>query len=1017
MRNMIRLTFILFFIFPVVLYAQTSGKIAGTVVDAENNEPLPGVNVIVQGTTLGAATNAEGYFAILNVPPGSYTLKATFIGYAAYTINNVVVKIDLTTNIDFKMTPEALAAEEVVVVAERPVITPDVSSSQANLSIEDIENLPVVNVASVISLEAGVSGLSVRGGSSNETAFVLNGITLRDERDNTPFTAISYTAVSEIQLQTGGFNAEYGNIRSGLINVVTKEGELDRYSFSMLARYRAADQKHFGDPINARDSYWVRPYLDDAVAWTGTESGAWDEFTQRQYPEFEGWNAVAQRTLLDDDPSNDLTPAAAQKLYLWQHRKVLDVEIPDYDVDMSLGGPVPFVSKPLGNLRFFASYRRTQDAYLLPLSDDAYRDYLGQLKITTSFGGGKKLMIEGLLSRTTGTNTNNVGLPGIFRSPEGIASNLSGVSFIESRIFANDYWAPSTIKRNSIGAKYTHVVNSNTFFEVTLHRFQSNYDTNPGRPRDTANVYDLGGGLLVDEAPFGFIPSPSVGINGMRMSVGFSNSRDSSQVTVWTGKFDFSSQLNRFHYLKTGVELVYTDNNVNYASVDAFLPSGRSQSKWRRFPVRGAFYLQDKIEFQGMIANLGLRLDYSHAGGDWYVYDPFDRAFTARNSLGIDTLLTKESTEKIWSLSPRLGIAFPISINSKLFFNYGHFRQLPLPENLFLLRRFSDNNAVTRIANPNNPLQKTVAYELGYEHNLFDQFLVRLTGYYKDVSLQSSLVTYTSRDNAVNYSVTEPNSYEDIRGFELTLRKNRGNWVQGFLNYTLMIESRGFFGFRQFAESPATQREIERDTNPLAQIKPVARPYARANIDFFTPIGYGPKVAGLSLLGDWRMNILGTWSSGFHFTWVGGGGASNPGIVNNLQWKDYYNVNLRLSKNFKFSRANLQFFLDVSNLFDYKYMSQYGFVTGTDFDEYMRSLHLPAEALEGVIYEGKVSGKDRPGDYREVPYRRYDPNSSEAAQQEILDSKAYIDMPNQSFFTFLNPRDLFWGMRLSFDVF
>ncbi len=1009
-KAFIRLSF--FLLFASQLFAGTTGKIAGTVKDAKTGEPLPGVNIVVEGTNLGAATNIEGYYAILNVPPGSHTVRASFIGYAVARFSNVIVKIDLTTTLDVSLQEEALQSEEVVVIAERPVVVQDISSSQANLSVEDIEDLPVVNVASVVSLQAGVRGLSIRGGGSNETALVLNGVTLRDERDNTPFTSVSYTAIQEIQIQTGGFNAEHGNIRSGLVNIVTKEGSPDRYTFSMQSRYRPPGQKHFGEPINDLNSYYVRPYVDEAVAWTGTNNGAWDLFTQQQYPEFEGWNIISQRTLEDNDPNNDLTPAAAQRLYLWQHRKKLDIAIPDYDADMSLSGPVPAISKKLGNLRFIASYRRAQNAYLLPLSDDAYRDYTGQLKITSDIGAGKKLMIEGLLAQSTGTNTNNAGLPGIYRSPESIANNLDRVSFIEARIFTNDYWAPSTIKRNNVGAKYTHVLSSKSFLEATVSRFESRYSTNPGALRDTSRVYLFGNNLLVDEAPFGFTPDPSTGINGLRMSVGFSNSRDSSIVAVYNGRVDFSSQIDRYNYIKTGFEFTVTDNNVDYASVDAFLPSGRSRSKWHNYPIRGAFYVQDKLEFEGMIANLGLRLDVSDPNTEWFVYDAYNPAFSSKFSLGIDTLLTKEPTKRQINLSPRLGVAFPISTNSKMFFNYGHFRQLPIPENLFLLRRFSDNNAVTRLADPNNPLEKTVAYELGYEHNLFDQFLVRLAGYYKDISLQPRLVRYSSRDNSVNYQVTEPNFYEDIRGFELTIRKNRGRWVRGFVNYTMMVETRGFFGFPANSENPATQREIERNTSPLYQIKPVSRPFARANIDIFTPVKFGPQILGHHILGDWTLNVLGDWRAGFYFTWFGGGGASNPGVVNNVQWKDFQNVNLRLNKNFRLGGAELQFFMDMRNALNYKYMSQYGFVDGQDFDAYMQSLHLP-EKIGNELPYNNIPGNDRPGDFRNV---RYQPYNETAPNDANVKANAYIDMPNQTFFTFLNPRDIFWGVKLNFDI-
>ena len=274
---------------------------------------------------------------------------------------------------------------------------------------------------------------------------------------------------------------------------------------------------------------------------------------------------------------------------------------------------------------------------------------------------------------------------------------------------------------------------------------------------------------------------------------------------------------------KTGiVEFILTDNYVNYASVDQFLQSVRSQSKWHTYPTRGALYIQDKLEFKGMIANLGIRLDYSHAGGDWYAIDnPYDMAFSAEQSAGIDTLLAKEPTDHIFDFSPRLGIAFPITLNSKLFFNYGHFRQMPTPENLYLLRRYTDNNAVTRLANPNNPLPKTIQYELGYEHNLFNIFLLRLAGYYKDSSLQSRLIKYVSRNNKVSYNVTKPYSYQDTRGFELTLRKNRGSWIRGFVNYTYEVTTSGNFGFYNYYENPAEQRRYERETRSHYQEKPI----------------------------------------------------------------------------------------------------------------------------------------------------------------------------------------------------
>jgi hypothetical protein len=369
-----------------------------------------------------------------------------------------------------------------------------------------------------------------------------------------------------------------------------------------------------------------------------------------------------------------------------------------------------------------------------------------------------------------------------------------------------------------------------------------------------------------------------------------------------------------------------------------------------------------------------------------------------------------------------LGISFPISIDSKLYFNYGHFRQLPNPENLFLLRRFSDNNAVTTLANPNLPLPKTVAYELGYEQNLFDEFLLRVAGYYKDVSNQSGvsirsstngLVSYVSRDNQVNYDRYEANNYQDVRGFELTLTKNRGNWIQGFINYTYDVRSTGYFGFLYYYESESLQRNYEATTRETYQEKPLPRPFANANIDIFTPSEFGPQTASLYLLGDWRMSFVTSWTSGYYLTWVGGG--SIPGIVNNVQWKDYWNVDLRISKTFDIMGVNLQIFADISNLLNYKYLTTYGFADNNDYLAYMKSLHLPTEIFDEKFGYNNIPGEDRPGDYRTGPYIPWDENASESQKNEWRENKSYIDMPNQDFFNFLNPRDVFWGLKLSVD--
>ncbi len=1041
--------------FSFLFSVGTTGKIAGTITDAKTKEKLIGVNVVIEGTTLGAASNIDGYFYIINVPPGTYRLKASYLGYAPAIVQDIRVSIDQTTPVDITLEETAISTQEVVIVANRPVVQRDVASSRASLQAREIENLPVSQVSTIIGLQAGVEGLSVRGGGSDQTAFVLNGLTLRNDRDNTPYTGVSMLAIQELQIQTGGFSAEYGNIRSGVVNAVTKDGSIDRYTFAFSSRYSPPAQKYFGMLPNDPNSYWIKPFVDDAVAWTGTKNGAWDDYTQRQYREFKGWNEISRQLLADQDPNNDLSPEAAQRLFLWQHRKNFVITRPDYTLDGAIGGPVPG-GDMLGNLRFFLSSRFISTQYAIPLSRDASTDYSHDLKLTSDIAPGMKLMGEYLTGRNDAVDANQTGVYGSFGSAASLGSSMNRVSYIDTRLFATDYWAPNSVDRNMQGLKFTHLLSQESFYEVTLQRFASYYSTNPGRLRDTSRVNKFGNNYFVDEAPFGWFPDPgnysATGIDGLRMAIGMSNARDSSSLVTYTGKADFVTQLDRYNQLKAGFEYTYIDNDVNYGSIDVVLPTGRSLSRWHTFPKRIELYVKDKLEFEGMVADIGIRYSSSQAGGEWYQYDPFTRSFSGTKSLGIDTLVAKAPTATVTAWSPRIGIAFPITENSKLFFNYGHFRQMPNPEALFLVRRETTSKSILRIANPNLPFPKTVAYELGYEQSLLDEYLLRISGYYKDVSDQSRLVTYIGYNNTPNYSVYTNNSYEDIRGFELTLTKNRGEWVQGFFNYTYMVSTSGAFGRPTYYQNPVDQRNDEAVN--IQQFKPLPQPYARANIDIFTPRDFGPEVGGIVPFADWRINLLGSWSSGFYITYVGGG--SFPGVSNNLQWKDQFGLDLRFSKAFRLGRFDLQFYIDVNNLLNLRQLTTYGFVDGSDYDSYMKSLHL-SQDMNQYGY-GNIEGSDRPGDYRKMgveyqpmlrvdditklpsdvtnpskvrpfyyvadakTYYRYDAGNATwlpvepSKLNQVLDDKAYIDMPNQEWFNFLNPRQIFYGLKVSFDL-
>ena len=222
-------TFLIMALFSVVLTAGQTGKITGTVVDQETSNPLPGVNVLLEGTPMGAATDPDGEFYILDIPPGLYTVKFSFIGYATITMENVRSTSDLTTNLyTIKMSPEAIEGEAVTVTAERPLIEINATNEVHVVRAEDIKNLPVRGYASVVALQTSVvddeGTLHIRGGRSEEVGFYVDGVSAVDPYSLTRRGSIPNISIEEVSVQAGGFGAEYGSAGSGIVNTTTKTG-------------------------------------------------------------------------------------------------------------------------------------------------------------------------------------------------------------------------------------------------------------------------------------------------------------------------------------------------------------------------------------------------------------------------------------------------------------------------------------------------------------------------------------------------------------------------------------------------------------------------------------------------------------------------------------------------------------------------------------------------------------------------------------------------------------------------
>ncbi|UCE05083.1 MAG: carboxypeptidase-like regulatory domain-containing protein, partial [bacterium] len=363
-------------LFPALLFSQGStGKITGVVIDSQTKEALPGANVMIQGTLKGAATDTEGRFFIIGVPPGTYFLKVTFVGYATIIKENVRVSIGRTTPINFEMKPETITGEEVTVYADRERVKTDISFTQTSLTDEEVRLVPVgPQLRDVLRAQVGVElddqgRLSIRGSGYDEVGFVVDGVSQSDARFNVAFTNIPKAAIKEVQVLTGGFNAEYGQARSGLINIVTKEGG-DRLVGSMNVRYRSSGLKHRGPNIYSPDNYWdVGRYL--SLEPTGDLDGDGSV-------DFKGWKQAFEDGLRTPafqigDQENWKNPATAEEaLEIWKYRhRGFDYgHEPDYYLEGTLGGPVPYTP-----FKFFFSGFYNKEMFPFPM----IRPYYGEL--------------------------------------------------------------------------------------------------------------------------------------------------------------------------------------------------------------------------------------------------------------------------------------------------------------------------------------------------------------------------------------------------------------------------------------------------------------------------------------------------------------------------------------------------------------------------------------------------------------------------------------------------------------
>ena len=733
--RILTVAFCVFFVSDAV--AQTTGKIRGRVVD-DTGVSLPGVNVILDGTTQGTTTDADGYYIILRVRPGTYSVRASFIGFASVTQSGISVQVNKTTFVDFTLREEVFEGEEVVVTAERPIVEIDRTTTTAVLDAEQLESLPVTNVRDAINLQAGVVDGHFRGGRTSEVAYLVNGVPINNAFNQDASFEIEQNMVENLEVISGVFNAEYGQALSGIVNIVTK---------------------------------------DIADKWSGSFLGYVGTLASNRELEF---------LTRSSGPGNGLAAADFSSEFV----SYLDAaEFPNQtDIQVSLGGPI--IADRLGlqaSVRYLNDKSHFIGRNLFSPSDSSQFLNSGlprDLWIIESTGDGDFVPMN---------TTERVSVNGT-------------LSYRFSKMLKADYnvfTQGGVFKPFSHGRKYVPAgINDVEFFNQThilglRFVFGDNAFGNLSYSflNDKTDVR-----LFESENDPGYVSAELGSLQGANaFAVAGNDLFTSDQLTQsHTVLADYTVQAGRVHQFKTGIlarfhkldnrdfgiEKSFRTGFVAQASPDVF-----SDNSLNVNPTEAAFYVQDKMEFEGLIVNAGLRFDYFDP--DYLIPIDWAQAQLTEipNPSNPDELISnRQEADQKFQLSPRVGIAFPISETGVMRFSAGLFFQVPPFNLLYTNPEYEINPASSSNGFGNAAIdpERTLSFEVGLQQGLTDNIGTEITVFSKDVRnlTGQEILRNPNGDFAIRWINRD---YGTIRGITFSLFQRGGGLINWTLDHTLQF--------------------------------------------------------------------------------------------------------------------------------------------------------------------------------------------------------------------------------------
>ena len=775
--------------FSAPLSFASGGKIAGKITDAATGQPLPGANVLIESLSAGAAADIDGDYFIIDVPPGTYSVKASMVGYKSVIKTEVNIDINHTTPLDFALSETVLQVnQDVVVIAQRPLIQKDKTSTRHYVTAKEITTQPTTQLTQILQTLPGIDKdangqLTVRQGTLDQVAFLIDGMRADNPLNNTPYTTINLSSVQELEIITGGFNAEYGQAQSGVFNIVTKDGT-NNYQGSVEFRWIPPGLKHWGTGYfdYSTSTYWENSNARHLQWWI-------------DHPD--QW--IDQNGIQGNDPKVGWTPQQAYNYYMQTHQPLTNATKENgYQFEGSFGGPTG-----INDLFFFITGRYISTP---PVAENSFRNrgtwFDGTAKLNYNIATNYKLMFSAFYNIA---NTDD--------GMESLNSDWLSAYGIKNKYAYYDFAGYPESHTDGETLQFTHVLSANTFYQIQLSRI-FDYQGQGTFPGDTSG-WDIGAPQYdyiraVDSLGVP-IPGGYNNLVGLHTTGYYYRGHDENQRLTLSG--DLISQVNKFWQIKGGTGFSYYTLK-RYQESKAF--NAIEDETYR--PFEGYAYFQNKLEFEGLIMNLGLRYDFYNPN-DYVYLDPFDPLNIYSASLTNTVPDPKEKkTATYGQFSPRIGISHPISENTVLHFSYGHFFQranfgdygegydVTGILNTYLNKSSGGYPAPFNLGNRLLQPRKTVEYEIGIQHNI-EGMVIDITAFYKDITNTVRTVTVYTLGGG-RYLTDGNGDYGDAKGIEISVRKPLTDYWGCYLNYTWSTGITGRSGAPDVIAAPGSDIQI-----------------------------------------------------------------------------------------------------------------------------------------------------------------------------------------------------------------